>query len=440
MATLALLTIVLIATPASGDVSFINSRRSAAGLAPVASSGALASVAHAHSQRMASRHALAHSSDLRAAVSEVLPGWQAVGENVGVGDSVADVNAQFMASAAHRANIMGSYNLAGVGVVSGDDGQVWVTQVFARVPATAPTAGIVRAPTQRVASSTERVVRPRVSRARREPVAGAPPATVEPPKPAPTVAGMATRNGGYQLVGADGGVFSFGNAAFAGSGAELGLSEPIVGGANNRTGDGYVLFGRSGGVFTFGSAGFHGSGSDLPLGGPVVGGAMSPTGLGYTVFAADGGVLAFGDADFYGSAVDQSLGAPVVGGAVTPAGNGYWLVGADGGVYAFGRAPFLGSLVGLGPLRAPIAGIATTPTGNGYWLVGADGGVYAFGDAPFTGSAAEHPPPEAVKAVVAAPSGQGYWLVARDGAVMPFGDLSVPQRRPPSAGPAGRLI
>ncbi len=447
-----LLTIVVVAAPAGGDVSFINGRRSGSGLAPVASSGPLASVARAHSQSMAARHTLAHSSTLRAAVSEVLPQWQAVAENVGVGDSLGDVNAQFMASATHRANILGNFNLAGVGVVTGDDGQVWVTQVFARVASSTATTTrtattsrtvttTVRAPIPRVAPAPERVVQPRVSRSRSGTAAPQRPAPVAPPpKPPPTVAGMATPNGGYQLVASDGGVFSFGDAAFAGSGVDLGLSEPIVGGANNKTGDGYVLFGQRGGVFTFGSAGFHGSGSELPLQGFVVGGAMSPSGRGYTLFADDGAVFAFGDAGFHGNAVDQPLGAPVVGGAVTPAGNGYWLVGADGGVFAFGNAPFLGSLVGLAPLRAPVVGMATTPTGDGYWLVGADGGVYAFGDAPFTGSAADQSLPDAVKAVVAGRAGRGYWLVLGDHEVMPYGDLSVPERRRPTAGPAARLI
>lgn len=441
-----LFTIAVVAAPASGDVSFVNSRRSGAGLAPVGSSGALASVARAHSQSMAARNVLGHSNNLRSAVSEVLPAWQAVAENVGVGDSVANVNAQFMASATHRANILGNFNLAGVGAVTGDDGRVWVTQVFARVASSTATRTAtvtpttVRAAPARVAPVPARLVQPRVSRSRPVPAPPRPVPVVPPPKPPAAVAGMATPMGGYHLVAADGGVFSFGDAAFAGSGAEFGLSEPVVGGANNKTGDGYVLFGQRGGVFTFGSAGFHGSAAELPLRGPVVGGAMSPSGRGYTLFADDGGVLAFGDAAFHGSAIGQALSAPVVGGAVTPAGNGYWLVSADGGVYAFGNAPFLGSLVDLTTLRAPIVGMATTPTGDGYWLVGADGGVYAFGDAPFTGSAADQTLPDAVKAVVAGRSGRGYWLVLGDREVMPYGDLSVPERRRPAAGPAVRLI
>ncbi|MBW3649797.1 MAG: CAP domain-containing protein [Actinobacteria bacterium] len=445
VATVVMMTIIVTAAPAVGDVSFINSRRSASGMAPVAQSGALASVARAHSERMAARRTLGHSANLPAAVSGVLSGWQAVGENVGVGDSLSEVNARFMTSAAHRANIMGNYNLAGVGVVTSEDGQVWVTQVFARVPAAASTATTARAATPQAANPqatvrAQRSVQPRVSRSRL--VADAPrPAPVPPPPLQPeTVAGMAAPRGGYQLIRTDGGVFSFGDAPFVGSGAELGLSEPIVGGAHAEDGAGYVLFGRRGGVFAFGAAGFYGSGSQLPLRGAVVGGAMSPTGLGYTLFADDGGVLAFGDASFHGSAVDQNPKAPIVGGAVTPAGNGYWLVAADGAVYAFGMAPFLGSVVDMAPLRAPIVGMGTTPTGDGYWLVAADGGVFAFGDALFSGSAAEQALSDPVRAVVPAPSGRGYWLVLGHNGALPYGDLRAPEQRRPADGPAGRLV
>lgn len=442
VATICVLMIVVVdAAPAVGDVSFINDRRSRSGLAPVSPSAALASVARAHARYMADRNSLAHSPNLPRAVSEVLPEWVAVGENVGVGDSLSDVNTTFMTSATHRANILGNYNLAGVGAVTGSDGRLWVTQVFARVATAAPAPPDAEAPTPPVRVSAPRVVPRRTSRSR---AAGdAPLRTTQapaPPRQAPTVAGMAASTGGYQLLGADGGVFSFDNAPFMGSGSELGLSERIVGGANTSSGDGYALFGQRGGVFSFGAAPFHGSGSQLALAGKVVGGAMSSTDLGYTLFADDGGVLAFGDAAFHGSAVDQPGRAAIVGGAVTPAGNGYWLAGADGSIYPFGRAPSLGSPADLGPLRAPIVGMATTPTGDGYWVVASDGGVFAFGDAPYAGSAADQDLAGAVAAVAASPSGKGYWLVLDNQEVLAYGDLSVPERRRRGDGPASRLI
>jgi uncharacterized protein YkwD len=52
------------------------------------------------------------------------------GENVGVGDSLDDLEDAFMASAVHRHNILArTYDHAAVGVVI-EDGRVWVTVVF----------------------------------------------------------------------------------------------------------------------------------------------------------------------------------------------------------------------------------------------------------------------------------------------------------------------
>src|SRR5437016_150823 len=63
----------------------------------------------------------------------------------------------------------------------------------------------------------------------------------------------------YWLVGADGGVFSFGNAAPYGSLGASRLNASIVGGAAAPNGRGYWLVAGDGGLFSFGSAGFYGS-------------------------------------------------------------------------------------------------------------------------------------------------------------------------------------
>ena len=64
--------------------------------------------------------------------------------------------------------------------------------------------------------------------------------------------------GGYWLVGADGGVFSFGDAAFHGSMGGHHLDAPVVGMAGTPVGGGYWLVGADGGVFSF-QAPFYGS-------------------------------------------------------------------------------------------------------------------------------------------------------------------------------------
>lgn len=430
------LVIVLVASPALADVSFINGRRAAAGLSPVSDSGGLASLARAHSAAMASRDGLFHSGNLAAKIATVVPGWQGVGENVGVGESVASVNAMFMQSATHRANILGNFNLAGVGVVTGPDGRVWVTQMFARAPsggaAPAPTVAprVARTPAPAPSGAepaTPRVSAPRVSRS--EPtvrVARAPAAPVEAPK---AVGGFASASHGYRIVAADGGVFTYGDATFAGSAADIRMQESVVGGAPTSTGAGYVLFGDGGGVFAFGDAGFHGSAADIDLNAPVVGGAVTPSGQGYLLFSADGGALTFGDATYEGGAVGSPINAAIVGGARTPSGRGYWLVGADGGVYAFGDAPYLGSAAELERLAGPVVSITATPSGRGYWLAAADGGVFAFGDADFAGSAADTDLPVPVEGLIQAPGAKGYWLVRADREVLPYGVVDGPVLR-----------
>ncbi|HEY3240780.1 MAG TPA: hypothetical protein VGL92_14525, partial [Acidimicrobiia bacterium] len=64
---------------------------------------------------------------------------------------------------------------------------------------------------------------------------------------------------GYWLVASDGGLFSFGDAAFYGSTGAVRLNRPIVGMAPTASGKGYWLVASDGGLFSFGDAGFFGS-------------------------------------------------------------------------------------------------------------------------------------------------------------------------------------
>lgn len=202
---------------------------------------------------------------------------------------------------------------------------------------------------------------------------------------APVVASAFTPDGGgYWMLGADGGVFSYGNARFFGSAADNHLPYPFVGMAPTPDGGGYWLVTRAGGVYAYGDAAFHGQARDLPIRAPVVGIASTADGGGYWIATADGGVYSFGDATFHGSMGGAHLNAPVVAIAPTPDGGGYWLLGADGGVFSFGDAGFHGAALGVSPF--PMVGLAPTSDGAGYWLLGADGGVFTYGDAHFAGS------------------------------------------------------
>ncbi|MGH8976307.1 MAG: hypothetical protein ACRD0C_24220, partial [Acidimicrobiia bacterium] len=185
---------------------------------------------------------------------------------------------------------------------------------------------------------------------------------------------------GYWLVATDGGIFSFGDAAFFGSTGSVKLNKPIVGMAPTASGKGYWLVASDGGLFSFGDAGFFGSTGSVKLNKPIVGMAPTASGKGYWLVASDGGLFSFGDAGFFGSGA--SSGRTFVGMTPTASGRGYWQAAATGEVLAFGDATDLGSA----RVNAPVVGMARTASGNGFWLVAADGGIFSFGDARFLGS------------------------------------------------------
>jgi hypothetical protein len=229
--------------------------------------------------------------------------------------------------------------------------------------------------------------------------------------------------GGYWEVGSDGGIFSYGNAAFYGSAGGTHLNEPIVGMAPTPDGQGYWEVASDGGIFSYGDAAFYGSTGGTHLNKPIVGMAPTPDGLGYWLVASDGGIFSYGDAMFYGSTGGTNLNKPIVGMAPTPDGQGYWLVASDGGIFSYGDATFYGSTGGT-QLNKPIVGMAPTPDGQGYWLVASDGGIFSYGDATFYGSTGGTQLNKPIVGMSPTPDGQGYWLVASDGGIFSYGDAA----------------
>ena len=233
----------------------------------------------------------------------------------------------------------------------------------------------------------------------------------------------ADASGGYWMVAADGGIFSFGSAQFYGSTGNIRLNQPIVGIAATPSGKGYWMVATDGGIFSFGDAQFFGSTGNVKLNRPIVGMASTPSGKGYWLVASDGGIFAFGDARFFGSTGNIQLNKPIVGMAPTPSGNGYWFVASDGGIFAFGDAGFHGS-AGNVKSHQPIAAMAATPSGEGYWFIASDGGVFNFGDAKFFGAGPSIPVTgrgRTVTAIVPATGGQGYWMASATGELLSFG-------------------
>ncbi|MFZ0248795.1 MAG: hypothetical protein WAL61_02520 [Acidimicrobiales bacterium] len=226
---------------------------------------------------------------------------------------------------------------------------------------------------------------------------------------------------GYRLVASDGGIFSFGDAAFYGSTGGKRLNQPVVGMAPTHDGGGYWMVASDGGIFNYGDAGFYGSMGGKPLNAPIVGMAATPDDKGYWEVASDGGIFSFGDAHFYGSRGGQHLNAPIVGMASDATGHGYWLVASDGGIFNYGDAGFHGSAGSL-PLTRPVVGMTATSDGGGYWLVASDGGIFTYGDAGFYGSMGGQILASPVVGIAATPDGGGYWLIASDGGIFNFGD------------------
>jgi hypothetical protein len=240
--------------------------------------------------------------------------------------------------------------------------------------------------------------------------------------PSAQSAGPATTSG-YWLVATDGGIFSFGKAAFLGSTGAIKLNQPIVGMAATPDGKGYWMVAADGGIFTFGSAAFYGSTGAIKLNQPIVGMAATQTGKGYWLVASDGGIFAFGDAGFFGSTGAIKLNKPIVDIVPTRTGKGYWMAASDGGIFAFGDAGFFGS-TGAVKLVKRIQQMAATPTGKGYWMVAGDGGIFAFGDAKFHGSAVDGGPEKRIVDMAPSASGLGYYLTASNGAVYAYGDAT----------------
>ena len=117
---------------------------------------------------------------------------------------------------------------------------------------------------------------------------------------------------GYWLVASDGGIFTFGDAAFYGSTGSF-KAEPAHRGHGVRPERRRVRPGGGRrGTFGFGSAPFYGSLGGIPLKNPIVAATTTPGDTGYWFSDNAGEVSAFGQASYYGSA-PSAPGDPVVG-------------------------------------------------------------------------------------------------------------------------------
>jgi len=122
-------------TPQNEAQDLMNHDRNAHGIASLPSETNTFVKAQFWAERMASDGRISHSGTTAGLPS----GWRSVGENVGCGSSLQGIEAAFMNSAGHKANILGRWSLAANGVARGtcttSKGQVinnayFVVQVF----------------------------------------------------------------------------------------------------------------------------------------------------------------------------------------------------------------------------------------------------------------------------------------------------------------------
>jgi hypothetical protein len=188
------------------------------------------------------------------------------------------------------------------------------------------------------------------------------------------------------------------------------------------SGQGYWEVASDGGIFSFGGAAFHGSMGGTPLNKPIVGMVATPSGQGYWEVASDGGIFSFGDAGFFGSAGSVPLSKPIVGMAATSDGKGYWVIASDGGIFNYGDATFQGSFVGsLGPNNQASTFVGIVAAGSGY--IGCSS---SLGYSPSSGANQGEfggfggPGLASINDIVGCgfdQSSLGYWNVAADGGI-----------------------
>lgn len=108
--------------------SNMNQERKERGLGTMKLDPELSRVAMRHTKDMIRTATLAHTTTTQ--LTRRVTNWVTLGENVGVGAEVSTLHAAFMASPAHKDNILHSaFNNVGVGVGNGG-GRMWVTVIF----------------------------------------------------------------------------------------------------------------------------------------------------------------------------------------------------------------------------------------------------------------------------------------------------------------------
>jgi len=251
------------------------------------------------------------------------------------------------------------------------------------------------------------------------------------------------------VVNARGEIVALDGAAHRGDLAGFTLDAPIVAAASTTSGSGYWLLGADGGVFSFGDAEFYGSlrstGQGLSAADDLTeakdlldllsyNGEIRAVDIvavdntsGYWIVLANGRLIEFGGAGRVVTPPVQLL-APAVQLVPNPAGQGMWLVAADGGVFGLLGAPFFGSIPGLGTAANDIVAMMPGMTGDGYGIVNADGAVFGFGAFESTDAFSESGlcGYGTIKSVVSL-GDAGHQVLTETGQIRSVGDIPAPR-------------
>jgi len=113
-------------------VDLVNRSRSSARVSAVSANEQAATKAQAWAEHMARTGVVEHTGGGSRIDTSGIPKWCAVGENVGMAPSIADLHAAWMRSSAHKANILNTkFDRIGTGVVR-KGSTVYGIQIFYR--------------------------------------------------------------------------------------------------------------------------------------------------------------------------------------------------------------------------------------------------------------------------------------------------------------------
>lgn len=176
----------------------VNGTRAKKGLRSLSRNSQLVLMARGQADRMEARGSIFHNPDLSGEITRRGLKWKRVGENVGMGPTVELVQQAFLDSPPHYENIVRpDYTHMGIGVVSSDDGNVYVVQVFATLTTSTAVAPppVKPAPARVAPAAAPAAIRPAAQAPRVAPVSAT-------PQPAPKPAAKASTDpnaltGGY---------------------------------------------------------------------------------------------------------------------------------------------------------------------------------------------------------------------------------------------------